>query len=167
MTKLRNYNQFTILFLYLGMFFLIIPGASGCKKKLPSRALNAKSISKLTELAQSTDAPTEDKYFFVVENYAQVIQEALARPSDAEMLQHLQTYRSQNEEALVTLESQFDDWQKNMTDDERMYFVINLTGKSGTKRLSALIPQIRARLRPYPEDAKLFERMAMRLDLRR
>lgn len=167
MAKLRNYNHSTTLFLYLGLLFLILAGESGCKKKLPSKSLNAKTISKLAELAQSTDAPTEDKYFFVVENYAQVIQEALSRPTDAEMLQHLQTYRSQNEEALVLLESQFDDWQKNMTDDERMYFVINLTGKNGTKRLSSLIPQIRYRLKPYSEDAKLFERMMMRLDLRR
>lgn len=149
------------------VFSVLLISVSGCKKKQPSRVLNAKSITKLAELAQSTDAMMEDKYFFVVENYVQVVKEALAKPIDTDMLQHLRTYRTQNEDALVLLENQFDDWQKNMTDEERMYFVINLTGKNATKQMRELIPQIRYRLRSYPEDARFFERMMMRIDLRR
>lgn len=138
-----------------------------CKKPTATASLNVSEISKLMEMANNHSINTEEKYFTLVESYAQVLQDALTKATDEEMKQQLSTYRNQNGDALIRLEEEFDAWQKNMTDEERMYFVVNLVSKPATQRLNYLVPKAEQRMAKYPEDYKELKRMLMRLDLRR
>lgn len=140
---------------------------AACKKPSPSKALNATEINKLLEAARSTELNMEEKYQLLIQSYTDLLREALNKGSDEEMRIHLATYRSQNQEALIMMEGLFDDWQKNMTDEERMYFVVNLIHKPATQQLNYLAPRAEARLKAYPDDYKELRRMLMRLDLRR
>lgn len=151
----------------LSIFMLVSSFGLACKKPTASASLNVAEISKLMEIANNHSINTDEKYFTLVESYAQVLQDALTKATDEEMKQQLSTYRNQNEDALVRLEEEFDTWQKNMTDEERMYFVVNLVSKPTTQRLNYLVPKVEQRMAKYSEDYKELKRMLMRLDLRR
>jgi hypothetical protein len=159
-----NLGMNSRFFFYICSFLLVF---TACKKPKPSQALNATEISKLMEITQNHTMSIEEKYYTLVESYAQVLQEALSKTSDEEMLAHLRTYRSQNGDALIRLEEEFDAWQKNMADEERMYFVVNLVSKPATQSLNYLAPRAESRFVKHPEDYKELKRMLMRMDLRR
>lgn len=147
-----------------GIFLLLL--LFGSCKKAPSGALSVKESSKLYQLSDRTDVSVEDKYHAVVESFAQVVYEALSK-QDAEMITHLRTFQSQNNSALDKLAIAFDDWQKDMNDEERMYFSSNLLSKDYTRKLMKYVPELQYRLKNYPSDADEFERMMRTIEMRR
>lgn len=143
------------------VFFLI-----SCKRT-NTGALSVKESSKLYQLASRDDIAVDEKYFSTVESFAQETGEALALGGDAEMIAHLGAFYAQNSGALEKLAVIFDDYQKNMEDEERAIFVATLIQKTATQQLKKRVPDVEFRLRNYPSDLAQFRLMMQTIEMRR
>lgn len=148
-------------FLVILLFFTL-----ACKRT-NTGALSVKETTKLYQLANRDDIAVDDKYFMTVESFAQELGEALARPTDADMIAHLNVFYAQNQGALDKLAVIFDDYQKNMEDEERAIFVATLIQKPASKQLKSRVPDMEFRLRNYPSDLAQFNTMMKTIEMRR
>ena len=148
-------------------FFAIIIIFTLACKRTNTGALSVKESSKLYQLADRDDIAVDDKYFSTVESFAQETGEALARPTDAEMIAHLAAFYAQNQGALDKLAVIFDDYQKNMEDEERAVFVATLIPKPAIQQLKKRATDLEFRLQNYPADLAQFRRMMQTIEMRR
>ncbi len=149
---------FIILFCLLFVF--------ACKRT-NTGALSVKESSKLAQLANRDDIAIDDKYFATAESFAQELGEALIRPTDAEMMGHLSVFYAQNQGALDKLAVIFDDYQKNMEDEERAIFVATLIQKPAIQQLKKRVPEVAFRLKNYPSDLAQFNGIMQTIEMRR
>lgn len=156
------YSMNKILYIFLMCLFFFV----ACKRT-NTGTLSVKETSKLSQLSDRDDISVNDKYILTIESFSQATGEALGSPTDADMIAHLSTFYVQNQGALDKLAVIFDDYQKNMEDEERAIFVASLIQKPATKQLKSRAAEIEYRLRNYPTDLAQFRTMMQTIEMRR
>lgn len=150
------------ILLYIMCVFVLF---SACRRTQVG-ATSGKESVKLQKLILDRQMPTEEKYHVVCETFADLVEGALAK-SDVELANDVVEFEGNNYNILNTLAEEFDDWLKNMSDEERPYVIINLVRTEQAQRLNRLVPLMRRRLVPYPDHKKVFEKLLRTIEMRR
>ncbi len=112
-----------------------------------------------TELDDLADQPIDmdEKYLGLARIVTGLLDEAAAMPQNAAAGAHLAEFFADNEGALQRLTIQLDNWEKNMTPEERMFFLMKLQAQPYTPRLNTLHNGMKNRLADQPEAANQLE----------
>ena len=154
-----NPMQKTIFMLMLAV------GLVACKKPIVG-ATSSIERSKLAQLAESKLEP-ELKYHGVSESLAKILQECTQIADDTDMIAHLRTFLDNNRQYLIQISRQTDDWQKNMSEEDRMFFAIDMINRDYAKKLKTLVPLVQKRINDYPEVRNELQELLRNIEIRR
>ena len=164
-TLMRSTNKKTLWLLVL-MSLATTLGLYGCKKG-GRGAAHPVQAGLLELLAQDTRKSPAQKFHEVAQTMSQLVNEAISMPTDAEMVSHLSTFASQNREALQALNDQLGAWQRNMTAEERTFFMIELLSRDYISQMSRNVPILRQRLQSNPTYLAQFESLYNSIQIKR
>ncbi|MEL6671662.1 MAG: hypothetical protein AAFR61_05700 [Bacteroidota bacterium] len=121
-----------------------------------SGALSFEVRTALDSLAFS-QAPVEVKYFGMVDQIYGLVNEAASFTTEEEAIAHIQAFLTNNDIALSTIYNEYDLWQKHLSDDDRMEFVMILLSREKAAKLGALAPRFRRRIDFNQDWAAVFD----------
>ena len=104
----------------------------------PKSGSNSPEVrTELDELA-SESLPMEEKYLVLARVITSLLDETAAMPQDAAAIVHLSEFVSDNESALTMLKIQISNWERNLTEEERMLFLMKLLSQPYATRIKGL-----------------------------
>lgn len=116
---------------------------SGCYK--PQSGSNSPDTrTELDELADQ-NLPMGEKYLVLGKVVSTLMDETASISQDATAAAHMEEFLSDNESALRRLGIQLDNWQKNLTEEDRLFFVMELLSQPYSTRLKGLTNGLRNR----------------------
>jgi hypothetical protein len=150
------------------LFLMAIAGfivLSGCKKPR-TRTVSEVTKTELEDLAES-GKETETKYHELGKILSQLVKESLEMGKDSLMLAHIKDFASLNEEGLEQLSSEIDDWQKTLTEEERIFFVMRLVPMQYARDLERYQIAFSRRAGENSEQNKVLNSLLRHLEIRR
>lgn len=129
--------------------------------------LNDETRSELQALVDNYHITPEDKYNRLAVRMAQLINEAYAKRTEEEMMDHLREFYQDNETALTALEKEIQDWMRSLSDAERANFVMRVNGREYANDLRRRRRQVLYRIRNSEEEKREFVRLFSILDMYR
>lgn len=129
--------------------------------------LSPETRTELDRLADQIHRDTEEKYHFLLGRLADVLQEALNKERDQEMLEHLRKFTRDNELALQTLNQEIDKWYKTLTEEDRNEFLIRMVAEDYNRRLRRLVPRFENRAGNRRSYQQVFDDLFAHVELRR
>lgn|GEM_PF-2149030 len=146
--------------------YILLTSLNACKKDIPG-ALSLREQTELAKITFNTDYTPEQKYLKVSETISALLLEALEKRTDAEMMEHIRQFKGANSGTLQRLAYILDEFHKDVTDEERVLFVMRLISQSYTKDLKESVYEIRRRISDNPEYKREFEELIGVLEIRR
>jgi len=125
-------------------------------------ALSDESRTALQILADGPEFQTEVKYHRTAAILCQMCQE-VQQKSDAEAAVFMQEFEYRNREALLQLGQETNDWQKSLTEEERVFFVMKVASEPYSTKLLACDHQMRDR----PAIEPLYRQLVAAVEIRR
>ena len=110
---------------------------------------------------------TEDKFHKLAEIIAGVMEEALAKPDDAAMINHIKEFNSINEDALRQLGAEIDFWFKYVDKEEKNEFLMRFWPKDYAKKLRASEARFYSKTKNKPEYRKHFQQLTRAIEMRK
>ncbi|MEM6346267.1 MAG: hypothetical protein AAF927_20425 [Bacteroidota bacterium] len=109
-----------------------------------SGSLSPDVRSELDKLADSS-MDYREKYFDLSSRIVQIMEEVAAIENDAQAIEKLREYMSDNDVALKRLKSQFDGWQKHEDDEAVVAFITRYNEQDSARRIRNLAPRLHKR----------------------
>lgn len=103
----------------------------------------------------------------MAEKIALLLEECAAIENDQGAMEHFRDFAADNEFALNALADEFDKWQKNIDDEEKMFFVMKLRAQPFAAKLRRLEPAFRARIAYDKTFVAEYDALLGRLEVRR
>lgn len=123
------------------ILFLIL--LSGCY--VPKSGSNSpETRTELDELADE-NLPMGEKYLILGKVVSTLLDETASISQDAAAATHMEEFLSDNASALRRLGIQLDNWQKHLTEEERLFFIMELLSQPYSTRLKGLTNGLRNR----------------------
>lgn len=116
-------------------------------------------------IGQNVD--TEKKYYILAEKMAQLLDEAAAISNDEAAMDHLRKFYNDNKTALTQIEREFDGWQRNVSQDQLIDFVLILNEQAYARRLQQLVSSFRERIKYRSDWVQEFNVLVGILDIKR
>lgn len=113
------------------------------------------------ELMDLADTPMdpEEKYFAVAEKFHGLMVEANQKVDDAGAAAHIEEFLADNETAFRLLTIQLDNWQKGLTEEERLFFISELNARPISRQLRNAYASLRTRFSDNPAQTQIFDRL--------
>lgn len=138
---------------------------SGCYK--PQSGSNSpETRTELDELADQ-NLPMGEKYLELGKVISTLMDETASIGQDAAASAHMEEFLSDNESALRRLGIQLDNWQKNLTEEDRLFFVMELLSQPYSTRLKGLTNGLRGRFSGKEPASTNLRRLTRILEFRR
>ncbi|MFN0203556.1 MAG: hypothetical protein ACKVTZ_18665 [Bacteroidia bacterium] len=148
------------------LLFLLLLTLVSCRKQAITTPTGPIAKRDISEIMADDKTEPQDKYNKVAEMFVLLLEQALVK-NDAYLVNDIVVFESNHYFELNSLAEELDDWLKNMDDEERMYAVIDIVRRSHSRKLNYLVPRVEARLKPYPEQRKMFNKLMRTIELRR
>lgn len=107
-------------------------GLPACGKR--SGSMSEENRTELQVLAAQSEFLTESKYHKVATIMCKLCEESIGK-SDSSASFHLQSFEYANREALKHLRREIGDWQRTLSEEERLRFIIKVSSESYSGRL--------------------------------
>lgn len=122
-----------------------------------------------TELDELADLnlPMGEKYLELGKVVSTLMDETASIAQDAAASAHMEEFLSDNESALRRLGIQLDNWQKNLTEEDRLFFVMELLSQPYSTRLKGLTNGLRNRFSGKEPASTHLRRLTRILEFRR
>lgn len=122
-------------------------------------ALSPEVRSELDRLADDPHKKNEQKYIEFSRIMARLLDEASAKPTEAGAIAHITEFATENDAALQRLAVELDKWQKHMSNEDRMFFVMNLMAEKSTEKLQKRGKAFRRRISGNPAWLQEYDRV--------
>ncbi|MDB4286094.1 hypothetical protein N9933_02210 [bacterium] len=153
-------SKYLLFIAFAGLIFL-----SGCKKPR-TRTVSEVTKTELENLAES-GKETKIKYHELGKILSQLVKESLEMGSDSLMLAHIKNFASLNEEGIKQLSEEIDDWQKTLSEEERIFFVMRLVPMKYARNLERYKIAFSRRTGKNSEQDKALNSLLRPLEIRR
>ncbi|MEZ4829803.1 MAG: hypothetical protein R3C61_26500 [Bacteroidia bacterium] len=151
--------------LTIGFILLMTIWGAGCGN--PGRGANSPEARTELDLLSSSDIYVGNKYIRMAEKITLLLEECTAFENDQEMMNHFRDFAADNEFALDALTWEFDKWQRNIDEEEKMVFVMKLRTMPFTAKLRRLEPAVRNRIAYDKTFLAEYDALLGRLEMRR
>ncbi|MDX2246637.1 MAG: hypothetical protein SF052_07680 [Bacteroidia bacterium] len=138
---------------------------TGCNS--PGKGANSPEARSELDLLSSSDTYVGNKYLRMAEKIALLLEEAAAIETDQAAMTHIRDFAADNAFALDALTDEFDKWQKNIDDEEKMFFVMKLRAQPFSAKLRNLVPAFRNRIAYDKTFLAEYDALTGRLEIRR
>ncbi|MEZ4773932.1 MAG: hypothetical protein R3D00_12175 [Bacteroidia bacterium] len=148
-----------------GLTIIFLAGVWSCGN--PGKGANSPEARTELDLLSSSDIYVGNKYLRMAEKIALLLEECAAIDTDQDAMTHFRDFAADNEFALDALTDEFDKWQKNIDDEEKMIFVMKLRTQPFAAKLRRLEPAFRSRIAYDKTFVAEYDALMDRLEIRR
>ncbi len=147
------------------LFLCLLLLLSGCY--VPQEGANSPTTRTELDLLAGTNVPVSQKYLTLGKVVATLLDETAAISQNDAAATHLAEFISDNESALTRLYIQIDNWEKHLSEEERMFFIMELLSQPYSTRLNSLHQGLRNRFAGQAQARKQLDQLMAVLAFKR